>query len=87
MASLVRLVKAGAPIGSTEKNYGDEIAKVIRRFGAATVEVYALRDNVCERRVVGFETVEVPDPDAPLVTVEREVVEWACHPILSEVSA
>lgn len=40
------------------------------------------REQVCDRIVVGTETVEVPDPDAPLVQVERDVVEWRCRPIL-----
>lgn len=51
------------------------------------------RDQVCEKRVIGVETVTetVPDPDAlasvPLVerTTEREIVEWVCSPsILAE---
>jgi hypothetical protein len=39
---------------------------------------------VCERRVVGVETVEIPDPQAPMVKQTREVVEWVCAPILGE---
>ncbi len=49
------------------------------------VQVWTDREAVCERVVVGTETVEVPDPDfeAPTVTVEREVVEWRCESLLS----
>jgi hypothetical protein len=55
------------------------------------VLVIADRDEVCERVVVGTETVteERPDPEAlaalPTVTVteEREVVEWRCGSLLS----
>lgn len=46
------------------------------------------RDQVCEKRVIGTETVTetVPDPEymaaAPLVEreTEREIVEWVCPP-------
>lgn len=51
------------------------------------VQVIADRDQVCERVVVGTETVtrEVPDPDVPMVTVTEivEQVEWRCRPLLS----
>lgn len=87
MANVTRLLSAGAPFGSVRKQYDDKYLRVFRMFGTVEVEAWTMRELVCERRVVGFETVEVPDPDAPLVTVEREIVEWACHPILSEVSA
>jgi hypothetical protein len=51
--------------------------------GQVALRVVADREAVCERVVVGTETVQVPDPDAPLVAVEREVVEWSCQPVLS----
>lgn len=51
------------------------------------VSVNADRDAVCERVVVGTETVEVPDPDAlaavPTIVEERELVEWRCRPVLA----
>ena len=40
--------------------------------------LYQARERVCEAVVVGTETVEVPDPEAPKVTVERDVIEWRC---------
>lgn len=55
-----------------------------RQFGdALALKVVAPRSEVCERKVVGVELVEVPDPNAPTVTVEREVVEWVCGSVLA----
>lgn len=66
----------------------DGIFMVTRTFGGGvSLQVVTNRNAVCERKVVGVETVEVPDPDAPKVTVEREVVEWECRPLLAEVVA
>lgn len=64
--------------GCRTKDSDDNWFRVFRYFGPFTVEVYAEREAVCERIVVGTEKVEVPDPDAPKVTVEREVVHWRC---------
>jgi len=42
------------------------------------------RESVCVRRVVGTETVTLPAVDAqPERTVEREVIEWDCEPVLT----
>ncbi len=70
---------------------------ILRRdFGAVQFDIFSHHALICER-VVRTETVEIPDPeakitveiadpDAPLVTVEREVVEWVCpESILSAV--
>lgn len=46
-------------------------------------QIYVGREAVCTARVVGQETVEVADPNAPKVTVTRDVVEWDCPDILS----
>lgn len=54
--------------------------------GGVAIEVYAPREEVCERRVVGFRTEMVPDPDAPLVERTVEVVEWECAPVLGGAS-
>lgn len=54
-------------------------------------EGYAItvkREAVCVRRVVGTETVTLPAVEAaPERTVDREVVEWDCEPILTAVPA
>ena len=83
---IVRAIADGAPIGTITKKVGasDTILFVERAFaGGVKLQHQAARDEVCERRVVGVETVEVPDPDAPLVTIEREIVEWDCKPLLA----
>lgn len=92
-ADIVRAIADGAPIGTVKKEpgVGPDIERcmfVERSFGGGVRVTYvAKREEVCTRRVVGTETVQVPDPDAPLVTVERELVEWDCEPILAEASA
>lgn len=87
-ADIVRAIADGAPLGSIEKrpgNANEELLFVRRHFGHdVTVSYSTLRDEVCTRRVVGTETVRVPDPDAPLVEVVREIVEWDCAPILAK---
>jgi hypothetical protein len=40
--------------------------------------LFSLREAVCTRRVIGTETVLEPDPDAPMIEVVREIVEWDC---------
>ncbi len=51
------------------------------------LHAYGDRAKVCERVVTGTREVteEVPDPDAPKVTVTRVVedVEWRCSSILA----
>lgn len=84
LARVVGVLTDGAPLGSVTKTYGDDgYVRVVRMFGPVPLEAWTSRDEVCERRVVGVEQVEVPDPDAPTVTVEREIVEWDCAPILA----
>lgn len=85
-AMIVRAVADGAPIGTVTKHaVGDDALFVTRDFGNGVFLTFiADREEVCTRRVVGTETVQVPDPDAPLVTVEREIVEWDCAPILAK---
>lgn len=87
-ALVVRAVKDGAAIGAVSKIESPAVENVLfieRRFhGGVKLSYQAQRDQICERVVTGVEVVEVPDPDAPLVKVEREVVEWRCAPILIE---
>jgi len=86
-AAVVRALADGARIGEVKKYEvrGGEGLHVSRKFGGGVSATYAAeREQVCTRRVVGTETVEVPDPDAPLVTIERDVVEWDCEPILAK---
>lgn len=69
-------------------NYGFQLKG---RMRGVHVLVYAKREEVCTRRVVGTREVveEVADPDAlaavPTVQVTRteDIVEWDCHPLLA----
>jgi hypothetical protein len=73
--------------GTWEKQATDQFFWIRKRFGPVSLEVNAYRDQVCTRVVVGTETVEVPDPAAPKVTVEREIVRWDCSPLLDDEQA
>ncbi|GLZ34857.1 hypothetical protein Lesp02_70440 [Lentzea sp. NBRC 105346] len=89
MADFVRAAKAhGAKIS---KSGNEKWFNVDLTFGCVGLHVYAARDEVCERVVVGTREVveEVPDPEAlaavPTTTVTRteEIVEWQCKPLLA----
>jgi hypothetical protein len=83
-----RGVRAGARV---EKTYDDKYGNVLLRFGPVHLQVYSLRDEVCERIVVGTREVveEVQDPEAlaavPTITQTRteDIVEWQCRPLLA----
>lgn len=50
-----------------------------------TLSITVTREAVCERVVVGTETVTVPAVEAqPERTEEREVVRWECRPLLAD---
>ena len=67
--------------GTWEKDAYLSNYEIARMFGPVKLKVITPRDQVCEK-VVTVETVELPDPDAPKVAVEREKVEWVCKPLL-----
>lgn len=65
--------------GRADKSFSDSgLIYVSGRVGGLSVEAYAWRESVCERVVIGTETVEVPDPDAPKITQTVDKVEWRC---------
>lgn len=94
IAALARSgLRSGAKIA---KEQSDAWAGVKLDFGGrVTASVYAPRNEVCDRVVVGTreETKEVPDPEAlaavPKVTVTETVedVEWRCMPLLQEATS
>lgn len=78
--------------GRADKRIDESWFNVERKFGPFQIQAYTYRDAVCERVVVGQETVRVeePDPDAlaavPKITktVTRDVIEWRCdEPLLA----
>lgn len=92
MADWIRVAKSvGLPIS---KSYDESWGKVVIDFGGFALQVYADRDQVCERVVVGTREVtrEVPDPVAlaiPTTTVTEVVedVRWECLPLLTPADA
>lgn len=90
---MITLARIGArTTGKVTKDFTGKHASVRIAFGPVSVTGYIDREQVCERVVVGHETVieAGPDPDAvaalPVVEreVEREIVEWRCHPLLAD---
>lgn len=87
------IIRAAKASGATvEKTYSDSQANVGIRFGALRAMALVSREQVCERVVVGQETVQVPDPafippTTPLIEKTVDVTEWRCRPIMDEVPA
>lgn len=86
------LVRAGLRSGGTvQKHANDDYMWAAIQFGPVELHVNATRDEVCERVVVGTETVtkKVKDPEALAAVPEVEVtevvekVEWVCRPLLA----
>lgn len=75
--------------GRWQKGETDSDFRLVREIlPGVNYIIFAARENVCERKVVGTEKVMVPDPAAPLVEQEREVVEWVCpESLLAEVTS
>lgn len=73
--------------GPFSKVANDEYFDLNGQLRGLRIQLVAYRDAVCERVVVGTDTVvkKVPDPAAPLVEVVEEVdrVEWVCSPVLA----
>jgi len=90
-AALAAWIRAAKAHGATVKKSGDKYVTVELRWGRIGFDVFASREQVCERVVTGTETVttSVPDPDAlaavPTVEVTEtvETVEWRCTPLLA----
>lgn len=75
--------------GKWAKDAGSEMNfKQGRIFDPISYIVQVSREAVCRRVVTGTETVTIPAVEAqeaqPERTVEREVVEWICEPVLAE---
>lgn len=74
--------------GSCDKEPWGDSFQVTKKFGdgLVTYRLSTSREDVCTKKVIGTETVEVTDFEAvralPKKRVEREVVEWECDPIL-----
>lgn len=74
--------------GKWDKGIDDRAVDFTQERDGLELQVTVVREAVCTRRVVGTETVIIPAVEAtPEQTVEREVVEWDCAPVLAEVTA
>lgn len=74
--------------GARSKDPSDGYMRVTREFGpGVALEVWVMRDEVCEAVVVGTETVVVNEVVRPAVTksveTQRDIVEWRCAPVLA----
>jgi len=68
------------------KKYSDDYFRLYLSFGDLEYRVSCDRDEVCERTVVGTETVmELAPPEGEWTEkpVEKDVVEWVCNPLLA----
>lgn len=91
-AAAKTLAKAGLKV---EKEYTDSFLTVSAELAPdVTYEVYADREVVCTKKVVGTKTVLKPIMSEPMhqyqtgtEEVEEEIVEWECEPLLGTVKA
>lgn len=85
-ATVVRAMSKGQPIGTVRKTTStDAMAYSLKfHYGRASVYFTIPRQTVCVSKVVGTKTVERTDPNAPMVTVTEDVLEWECLPLLQE---
>lgn len=88
MTSAARLLMPGQRTKHADNAY----YRVRGALHGLRIEVWAMREQVCERVVRGTKHVtrEVPDPDAlaavPTTTVTETIedVEWVCRPLLAD---
>lgn len=74
------------------KHHSDSQRNVGLQFGPLQALALINKAEVCERVVVGTQTVKVPDPafvppETPMVEQTVEVTEWRCRPLLAPVGA
>lgn len=73
--------------GTVTKSGDDAYYYLAGQLHGLHVQVTAGREQVCQRIVTGTTIVQRPDPDAPLVEVEVDTVEWECTPLLAEATS
>ena len=79
-ASIVKAVR-----GTWDRSSREDLAEWTQARDGLRLSVQVSRDAVCERIVVGTTTVKVPAVKAqPARTVEQDIVEWRCEPLLAE---
>lgn len=91
-AEMARWARAASHLKPIKDFDSDQYARLLIPFGPTSIEVFANREQVCEKVITGTETVTktVQDPEmlkaVPLVEVTEQVetFEWRCHPLLAE---
>ena len=88
-AETAKLMPTGwAKNNPTTSGYDADYYRLTGNWEGASVVVVALRSDVCERVIVGTETVTVPAVKAALETVvQRPVYEYQCEPLLAKAVA
>lgn len=73
-------LKHGAEI---KKEYETSTFYLKMKFGHIQYKIMTMRNNVCDRKVIGTEEVEIKTAiDWEVTTTTKDVVEWDCHPLL-----
>jgi hypothetical protein len=68
------------------KEYSDDYFRLYLKFGKLEYKVVCNRDAVCVKNVIGTEMVTKrvpPEGDWTEETVEEDIVEWKCNPLLA----
>lgn len=86
MAACRRAIR-GATWEKSVSGKDDRFFNLTGTLGGLRIQLYAEREAVCTRRVVGTEDVEVDVEIQAAVTERRtetrEIVEWNCSPVLA----
>jgi len=83
VATREEMVSIARQLKEFEKEYSDSQFFVKREYGNITLEFFTGRGTVCTRRVIGTRMVTRPTRiEGPDETVEEEIVEWDCDPLL-----
>ncbi len=73
-------------MGDCDKVIQNEMFSVTKAFGPVEIRGVVYRNQVCERVVVGYETVTIPaQPAKPEETIAKEIVEWKCGSLMASV--
>lgn len=76
-----KLAEIARTIGPVEKHYFGQYFTLRKCFGAVQLDFNTLREQVCQRKVVGTKHVE----EEVIPAHEEEIVEWDCsEPILAK---
>ena len=81
--ALVKLGLDSPTVSNIRKEYSGNYFEVHLSIGSIDYEAWAQREAVCDRRVIGTEMVtEKVAIEFEEREVEKEIVEWDCHPLL-----